>query len=309
VRLLVLGPDGQLGHDVVRAARDAAIPTHTLSRHQLDLASAAPDVAASDDRDAHPRAGPDPIAARLADIDFDVLINCAGYTRVDDAEADRAAAFDLNATAPGRLARACADRAAHIVHVSTDYVFDGLADRPYREDDPASPINVYGASKLAGEMLVRAEHPAGAIVVRTASLFGVAGARRAQASQGGHLVQTMIRLARTRGRLTVVDDIVMSPTATADVATAILHLLETGAPAGTYHVVNQGQASWYDFAAAIIDAAGIPAEVVPIPSADYPTPARRPPYSVLDPGKAIGLGCELRSWRDALEGYLAARLR
>jgi dTDP-4-dehydrorhamnose reductase len=290
VRLLVLGPGGQLGHDVAAAARSTGADVVALGRDRLDLAAGA--------------AGAE---AALDAQEFDALINCAAYTRVDDAESDPAAAFAVNAAGPGWLAGFCARRGARLVQVSTDYVFDGGSRRPYREDDPPAPLNVYGASKLTGEALVRAGHPEGALVVRTASLFGVAGVERARAGAGGNFVETMIRVGTERGRLRVLEDVVMSPTAAADVARGILDLLRTGAPAGTYHLVNTGGASWYEFARAILAGAGVAAEVTPVPAEEYPTPARRPAYSVLDPGRAAAAGCRIRPWQEALAEYLAAR--
>jgi dTDP-4-dehydrorhamnose reductase len=299
VRVLVLGGGGQLGHDVVRAAGEVGDEVVGLDRARLDLASIANAATVG-------TAGAGVVAA-LGDMDFDALINCAAYTRVDDAESDPAGAFAVNALAVEGLARACAKRGARLVQVSTDYVFDGLSRRPYREDDPPSPINIYGASKLTGEALARRAHPEGTLVVRTASLFGVAGARRAERGVGGNFVETMIRAGTARGELRVVDDVVMSPTATRDVADAILHLLHAGAEPGLYHVVNGGQASWHDFARAILDGAGVGARLEPVPSSEYPTPARRPSYSVLDAGKAVSAGCRLRPWREALEEYLSMR--
>lgn len=301
MRLLVLGAGGQLGHDMVRVARDAGIAVRGLGRRELDLA---PEPAGQ--AEAAPSPEPDPVAG-LRDLDFDVLVNCAAYTRVDDAEADPAAAFALNARAPALLAGACAERGARLVQVSTDYVFDGEARRPYREDDAPAPLGVYGASKLTGEALARRAHPRGTLVVRTASLFGIAGARRAEAGTGGNFVETMIRRGGQTGRLRVVDDVVMSPTCTLDLARAIVHLLGDDAPAGTYHVAGLGQASWYELARAVVAGAGVDAVVEPIPSGEYPTPAVRPAFSVLDTGRALAAGCPLRPWQDALAHYLAER--
>jgi dTDP-4-dehydrorhamnose reductase len=285
VRVLVLGANGQLGSDLVAAAREQGIEAMPLHRADLDLD--------------HPGGVDD----ALRDRAFDVLINCTGQHRTDAIEAEPGPAFTVNAHAVDRLARACDRADARFLHVSTDYVFDGAARRPYREEDQPAPINVYGASKLMGEAMARTAHPAGTLVVRTASLFGIAGS----SGKGGNFVETMIRVGTERGELKVVDDIVMSPTATADLARAILDLLREDAPAGTYHVVNQGQASWYDFARAIVARAGIPAEVTPVPALEYPTRARRPPYSVLDSGKATAAGCCLRPWQEALDDYLGTR--
>jgi dTDP-4-dehydrorhamnose reductase len=289
VRIAVTGPGGQLGHDVLRVATEAGHPVVALSRAELDLTRL------------------DHIDGAVASLEFDVLVHCAAYTRVDDAEADPATAFQLNARAPAILAGICAGRGARMVQISTDYVFDGRASRPYGEEDPPAPLNVYGASKLTGEGLVGAAHPDGAIVVRTASLFGVAGARRAAEGTGGNFVETVLRRAGAGEPLRVVDDIVMSPTHTLDLARGILTLLERDAGPGVYHVVNGGQASWYEFARAVVDAAGLTADVEPVPASEYPMPARRPSFSVLGTEKAGRAGVEMREWREALGGYLSAR--
>lgn len=291
MRIAVTGPGGQLGHDMLRAAQEAGHQVVALSRAELDLAR------------------PDDMERAFADLEFDVLVHCAAYTRVDDAEADPATAFQLNARAPALLAEICARRGARMVQVSTDYVFDGRAHRPYGEDDPPAPLNVYGASKLMGEGLVGMAHPDGAIVVRTASLFGVAGARRAREATGGNFVETVLRRASAGEPLRVVDDIVMSPTHTLDLARGIVTLLETGAAPGVYHVVNGGQASWYDLARAVVEAAGLTAEVEAVPASEYPTAARRPSFSVLGTEKAGGAGVEMRGWQEALGEYLSARRR
>jgi dTDP-4-dehydrorhamnose reductase len=297
VKLLVLGAAGQLGHDMVLAARAAGVPVTGLTRAELDVAN-------SDGLG--DRLG-DGLADRLDRHPFDVLVNCAAYTAVDAAESDGDAAFALNAAAPERLAAVCQARGARLVQPSTDFVFDGVTARPYREDHPPAPISVYGASKLTGEARARRAWREGTLVVRTASLFGVQGARRADAGRGGNFVEAMIRRGGETGRLRVVDDVVMSPTFTADLAAGILGLLEADAPAGIYHLVNAGRASWYDFARAIIGRAGVSARVAPVPASAYPTPARRPAFSVLDTGKAAAAGVVMRPWEEALGSYLSAR--
>jgi dTDP-4-dehydrorhamnose reductase len=302
VRILVTGPTGQLGHDVVRAAREAGFETIALSREAGKAAMAGDgregreglDVREGLDFRRADARGMEAVLRACGAGPDDALVHCAAYTRVDDAEADRATA--------------CARLGVRLVLPSTDYVFDGRADRPYREDDPTGPINVYGASKLEGERLARAAAPDRTLVARTASLFGIAGARRAREGVGGNFVETMIRVGTETGRLRVVDDIIMSPTATRDVATTILALLRGHAPGGVYHVVNAGQASWCEFARAIVEDALVPAEVEAIPARDYPTPAARPAYSVLDPGHAADVaGVRTRGWREALGEYLGER--
>lgn len=238
----------------------------------------------------------------LGGLEFDALVNCTSYHKTDEVELNATRAFTVNAHAVARIAAACAERDARLVHVSTDYVFDGVHRVPYTEVDAPRPINVYGASKFMGETLALREH-SGAIVIRVASLFGVAGA----SGKGGNFVETMLRVGKEKGQLRVVDDVTMSPTATADVAGAILALLAREAEPGVYHVVNSGHATWYEFASRIIERAGVEATVTPVSSSEYPTVARRPAYSVLDNRKVSRLVGELPPWEDALDRYLAAK--
>lgn len=288
MRIALFGANGQLGSDIVALATERGLDLTPVTRAQIDATN--------------PEAGFD-------DLVFDVAINCVAATRVDDCEKDPAPAVAVNAHFPGRLAKVCAARGARLVQVSTDYVFGGQDQRePLSEDVGRAPVNVYGATKALGEDLARLEHD-DVIVARVASLFGVAGA----SGKGGNFVETMIRLAKARGRLTVVDDQVMSPTASWDAGEAILDLIAAHAPAGAYHVVNAGVASWCEFAAEIIEKAqvtkdGVAAEVAPIPTRQFPTPARRPPYSALSNAKLeAALGRPMPHWTDALDRYLAAK--
>lgn len=290
VRILLTGGTGQLGREV--AARAAARAMDVLAPPSSTLDLAAP---------------PDALAAALRPLRFDALVHCGAFTRVDDAEADPDRAFAVNARATGVLAEECARRDVPMAVLSTDYVFDGATDRPYREDDPTGPLNVYGASKLEGERRALDAHPRGTFVIRTASLFGIAGAARAAAGRGGNFVETMIRAAARTGAVRVVDDVVMSPTAAADVATALLGLLLDGEEPGVYHLVNRGAASWSAFARAIFEDTKLEARVEPVSAAEYGAPARRPAYSVLDAGRAAAAGHRLRPWRQALRDYLAER--
>lgn len=284
-RIALFGANGQLGSDIVALAALRGLDVMAVTRAQLDAA--------------------DP-AASLEDLAFDVAINCVAVTRVDDCERDPAPAVAVNAHFAGRLARACAAKNARLVQVSTDYVYGGQVERePLSEGVGRAPVNVYGATKALGEDLARLEHR-DVVVARVASLFGVAGA----SGKGGNFVETMLRLGRERGRLTVVDDQFMSPTASWDAGEAILDLIETKAPAGDYHVVNSGVASWWDFATRIIEKARITAEVAPIPTSDFPTPARRPPYSALSNAKlASAIGRPMPHWTDGLDRYLHAKGR
>lgn len=283
MRIALFGANGQLGSDLVTLAGLRGLDLVPVTRAQLDAA--------------------DP-AASFDDLAFDVAINCVAVTRVDDCEKDPAPAVAINAHFAGRLAKACAARGARLVQVSTDYVYGGQDQRePLSEEVGRAPVNVYGATKALGEDLARLEH-ADVVVARVASLFGVAGA----SGKGGNFVETMIRFGKERGRLTVVDDQVMSPTASWDAGEAILDLVAAGAPAGVYHVVNSGVASWCEFAQAIIAKAHVSAEIAPIPTSQFPTPARRPPYSALSNAKLeAAIGRPMPHWTDALDRYLAAK--
>ena len=286
MKLLLLGCNGQLGTDLLRAhaANSRGFTIEQLSRVELDCA----DTLA--------------IAPALAQRDFDVLINCTSYHKTDEVEANAQQAAAINAFAVKQIALACARKRARFVHLSTDYVFDGLSDRPYLETDAPGPLNVYGATKAMGEALARVNCD-DTLIFRVASLFGVAGA----SGKGGNFVETMIRVGKEKGALRVIADQRMSPTATADVAEMILAALARRIRPGTYHAVNSGQASWHEFATRIIQRAGVNAPVDPIPATAYPLPAQRPAYSVLDNSKLAKLIGPIPHWTDALDRYLQAK--
>ena len=288
MRIVVLGPTGQVGYDVVgELEKRSDFESIALDRTAVDL----DDVQGID--------------RTLSGRDFDVLINCAGYTAVDGAESEPEAAFRRNAYAVERIARACRVRQARLIHLSTDYVFDGESGRPYRPTDRPAPINVYGASKLAGEALARREHGSGTLIVRTSSVFGLAGIEESK----GNFVETILRLSRERDRVSVVAEGAMAPTYSQDLARALIQLVESEAPAGVYHVTNRGRTSWHGFAEAIIAKAGRDTPVDPVKAEDYPTPARRPLSSVLDTAGMERWAEPLPAWQDALQRYLAARER
>jgi dTDP-4-dehydrorhamnose reductase len=288
MKVLLLGPNGQLGSDLRLAAKSGTFAGIDL----IPMARAALDVT---NLEATTRV--------LGEAAFDVLINCTSYHRTDEVEANAGQAVAVNAHSVRHLAETCRKKGARLIHISTDYVF-GAEERtkPYRETDCPRPLNVYGASKALGEALASA---AGCdlTIVRVASLFGVAGS----SGKGGNFVETMIRLGREKGELRVVDDQTMSPTATADVARTLLALLDAQAAPGVYHVVNSGAATWHEFACEIVAQAGIEAEVHPIGSGEFPTAAMRPRYSVLDNAKIATTVCPMRHWREALAAYLAAK--
>ncbi|WP_157426533.1 dTDP-4-dehydrorhamnose reductase [Agromyces salentinus] len=271
MRVLITGAAGMLGHDLQRAFDGREVTA--LGRADLDVTDAA--------------------AVLDAVAGHDVVVNAAAYTKVDDAETHEAEAYAINATGAANLAEAAREHGAKLVTVSTDYVFDGFASEPYAEDRPRDPINAYGRTKAAGEELALAAHPEGTYVVRTAWLYG---------EDGPNFAATMLRIAAQRETWTVVDDQVGQPTWTFDLATRIRELLEADAPAGIYHGTNSGRTSWFGFARAVLEEAGLdPERVQPTTSAEFVRPAPRPAFSVLghDAWRTAGLE-PMRDWRAAL---------
>jgi dTDP-4-dehydrorhamnose reductase len=280
---LITGAGGQLGRALM-AARPAGVHAVALERAALDLADRAT------------------LELRLREIRPAVVINAAAYTAVDEAESQPQLAAQVNGTAVGVLATLCSERGIRLVHVSTDFVFDGTASRPYRPDDAPNPINVYGASKLAGERLIAARAGLDWRIVRTAWVYY---------RSGRNFVATMLRLFRERPLVRVVADQVGTPTSAGSLARCLWQLAQQDGPAEILHFTDAGVASWYDFAVAIGEEAralGLldraPA-IEPIATEQYPTPARRPAYSVLDK-HAIGARLELspRHWRESLRAEL-----
>jgi len=229
---------------------------------------------------------------------FAGVIHCAAFTAVDLAEEKEPEALRANETATRVLARACAAASVPLVAVGTDFVFDGDAKRPYREDDPVNPLSAYGRTKLAAERAALEEHPRGAAVVRTQWLYG---------PRGKHFPGTIRELARTRKELKVVNDQVGCPTTTLELAPALWDVLRARAT-GIFHAACEGQGSWYDLAVATLEGSGVgDVKVSPCTTAEFPRPARRPAFSVLDCSKLAALRRRrLAPWRDALAAFLAA---
>jgi dTDP-4-dehydrorhamnose reductase len=278
VRLLVTGAAGQLGVDVVNHARGLDDEVIAVAKSDLDITDA------------------DAVRLLLERVRPDAVINAAAYTAVDACETNEALAFAVNADAVGHLSAACEVVGAHLVHVSTDYVFDGTLERPYREDDITNPQSVYGRSKLAGEQAVG---PAAAIA-RTSWVCG---------EHGNNMVKLVLRLAANPDQaLAFVDDQRGKPTFTTDLAPA-LHRLAVDRRTGTFHVTNQSAVSWYEFVREILAASGRdPDRVRPIASADLdpPRPAPRPANSVLDDTAWRAAGYEpLRDFREPLAELIA----
>jgi dTDP-4-dehydrorhamnose reductase len=282
MRIVVTGSLGQLGGQLCRLLGPEATG--------LDL----PEFDLTDHRG---------VLRRIEELAPDVVINCAAYTHVDRAEAEPQRCRAVNVSGVAYLAEACRRTGASLVQISTDYVFgaDPARQTPYREDDPPGPVNVYGLSKLESEHHAKAAPRW--LIVRTCGLYGRLGPRTA-----GNFVETMIQQAKQRGRLRVVADQHCTPSYVGHVAQAIRFLVAVRAT-GIYHVVNQGQTTWYEFAREIFRILGWPVQVEPISSGQWHSPARRPSYSVLDASKYLALPGrpDLPPWQEALREYLALR--
>lgn len=280
--IIVTGKNGQLGSELL--ALHMSYPGYRfvfLDRNQLDFASLKE------------------LKALFETYRPDFFINAAAYTAVDKAETDKKLAMEVNGEAVGKIAKACYENGTRLIHISTDYVFDGQAKNPYQPDHCTSPVNFYGESKLKGEQLAMAGNKA-TIIIRTAWVYS---------AYGHNFVKTMLRLMSERPSIGVVSDQFGAPTYARDLAVAIMTIIEQGAQrTGIYHFSNAGKISWYDFACAIRDKTGLSCQINPITTADFPTPAKRPAYSVLDTSSLNrDYGVQPRGWQDALQeclGYL-----
>lgn len=282
-KILLIGNQGQLGHELANILTANQLNFLGLNRHNLDLTQSAL------------------IAQSIEDYQPNVIINCSAYTAVDKAESDLEIAHQVNAIAPEILAKSAEKIKAKVIHISTDYVFNGQKNTPYLETDQTSPLGIYGETKLAGERaIINNCHQY--LIIRTAWVYGNYGK--------GNFVKTMLRLGQERPELKVVIDQVGSPTWTKDLAQTIYQLIPQISPeiAGIYHYTNSGICSWYDFAVTIFEESkklGFPLKiekVTPITTAEYPTPAKRPAYSVLSTRKIANLlGNIPPYWRNSLQ--------
>jgi dTDP-4-dehydrorhamnose reductase len=269
-KILLSGSGGQLGLELAGRLPERGHEVVALYRAELDVA----------DFEAVQRA--------LEEHAPDLVVNAAAYTNVDGCEKETDLAYRVNALGPRNLAQLCRERGSDLLHVSTNYVFDGESERPYEPFDPPNPISTYGRTKLAGEEYVR-QLTNRWYVVRSAGVYG----------RGHNFVRTMLRVAADRDVLKVKEDEFISPTYALDLAEGIVRVIEDG-HYGLYHLTNSGSCSWYEFAKEIFDLAGVEVEVVPVPGSEYPLPAARPANGLLS---ALG-SPELRHWREALEDYL-----
>jgi dTDP-4-dehydrorhamnose reductase len=281
MKVMVFGGGGQIGREVCNAAWPPHYDIASLDRRATDITDSTL------------------VRAALARERPSVVINLAAYTAVDRAESEPEAAWAVNSAGAAHIAAACAETATPLIHLSTDYVFDGCKTEPYREDDPVGPLGVYGCSKEAGERAIRAALEPH-IILRTAWVYGVYGA---------NFVKTMLRLAGERPVVRVVADQIGCPTSAAEITTALIaivtHIERGGVRWGTYHFAGAGAVSWYGFAEAIFELAAtrLPARprLIPIRTDEYPTAARRPMHSILDCGKIkAAFSIDPAPWRAAL---------
>ena len=281
MKILLVGSRGQLGSDLLRTKPNhKKIDLIAIDRSQLDLSETAR------------------IYPFFIEQKFDVLLNCAAYNRVDDAEDNPEEAFMLNAYAVRELSRVCQKQKSLFIHMSSDYVFSGKKATPYKDTDLPMPLSVYGASKTLGETF--ALECSDSIILRTASLFGITGSR----GKGGNFVEAVMNKAKEQKKIEVVNDMTMSPTSTKDLARWIWMILENRIKPGMYNAVNIEQATWFDFAKEIISHINSEAHLTAVTTGTYPHKAVRPRYSVLDNSKLVAQIGSIRSWQEALTEYL-----
>jgi dTDP-4-dehydrorhamnose reductase len=282
MKVLIIGADGQLGTDLCQVLRKFEVVP--LIQSDIEITSM------------------DSVRKALLKHKPAIVVNTAAFVRVDDCEDEQDKAFMVNALGARNVAVLAQELGAKLVHISSDYVFGGESEpkrTPYTEFDTPVPLNIYGKSKLAGEKFV--QHLCTRyFIVRSSSLFGTAGAL----GKGGNFIETIIKLAKERDELKVVNDQVVSPTYAPDLSRKIAQLIETEYY-GIFHITNSGTCSWYEFAKEIVKLAGLKTPVTPIASAEYPQKARRPSNSVLDNYQLRLLGmADMRSWQEALKDYM-----
>ena len=285
MKVAVIGANGQLGTDLVkvfRAAGDVVVP---LTHAQFDVTSQ------------------EQVDAVLGEAKPDVVISTAAFHQVEVCEKKPELAVQVNGVGAMNLALACQRSGAVLAHFSTDYVFDGKKNTEYSESDLPSPLNVYGTSKVVGEHLIAA-YADRRFVIRTCGLYGVAGS----SGKGGNFVETMLKKAMAGDAIRVVDDQVLTPTYTGDLAEATRKLILTE-KFGLYHVSSEGECSWYEFTRHIMQSAGLTPNLSPVKSTEFASPVKRPAYSVLSKAKLRAAGVSIPSWKDALPRYLAERAK
>jgi len=277
MRVAVIGASGQLGGDIILVFSGDALPLTHDDIEVTDINS----------------------LSALKDLRPDVIINTAAYHKTDECESNPLKTFNVNSIGALNVARIANEIDAINIYISTDYVFDGRKNKPYNEDDVPNPVNIYGLSKYLGEIITR-NYSRKYYIIRVASLFGIRGAR----GKGGNFVDKIIEKARRGERLRVVDDMIMSPTYTKDVAKMLRKFLELKPEYGVYHMVNEGYCSWYDFASSVFEIMGWDVDIEPIKTRDLNLIAKRPLFSALENKRLKILGLRMRPWREALKEYL-----
>lgn len=291
MKLLITGANGQLGRALNILARKEGHEIINTDVASVVSSEIVPDVRPMDITSFHD------VLQVLSSVKPDVVINCAAFTNVNACESEEELAYKINAVGPENLAKVCALNGARLVQVSTDYVFDGTADRPYVEMNPVNPQSAYGRTKQKGEALA-AENLSELYIVRTAWLYG----------DGNNFVKTMLNLAKKGQALTVVNDQFGTPTSAMELGRMILELIKKE-NYGIYHATCEGSTNWYEFAKTIFEMAGIEADLSPVSSDEYVTPAKRPAYSVLENQHYnSAYGTKMMEWKDALTEYMESDL-
>jgi dTDP-4-dehydrorhamnose reductase len=283
MKVLLIGANGQLGSDLLRVFRAAGDEVVLATHADVDVCS--------EER----------VSEIVTQTMPDVALNTAAFHKVEECEKNPVLAFQVNGSGAMNLARACKRSGAVLVHFSTDYVFDGQKNAPYEETDMPSPLNAYGVSKVAGEHLIACNTDR-YFIVRTCGLYGVAGS----SGKGGNFVENMLKKAMAGEPIRVVDDQVLTPTYTIDLAEVTRRLVLTE-NFGLYHLSSEGRCSWYEFTRNILECTGVDANLTAVKTSDFPSSVKRPPYSVLAKTKLRDLGLSIPPWQDALSRYLDDR--
>lgn len=288
MKILITGCKGQLGTELLKQLTDGNSELGPIPSEYLGAEIVPVDI------DNYNLASREDVFANIAGKGYDLVINCAAYTNVDGCEADEENAYLANAIGPRNLAEVCESEGIKLVHVSTDYVFPGDGSVPYTEKDTPNPATAYGRTKLAGERFV-AEHCSKYFILRTAWLYGY---------NGKNFVKTILRVAKEKGKVNVVNDQTGNPTSAVDLAFVILKIALT-CNYGIYHATCNGICSWYDFARTFLEMAEVDAEVIPCSSEEYPSKTPRPKYSALDNSMLRNtIGDPMRNWQDAVKEYI-----
>jgi len=282
-KIAIIGANGQLGSDLCRVLAEQEIAAVPLTRNDVDVANV------------------EQVNDVLGSIQPDVVVNTAAFHKVEQCEEEPAAAFAVNAIGVRNLALSCSRTNAVLVHFSTDYVFGAGGSAPRVEEDTPHPLNVYGVSKLAGEAIVASTWQRN-FVIRTCGLYGTAGSK----GKGGNFVETMLKKALHHESIRVVNDQILTPTFTGDLATAVVQLIRTEAY-GLYHISAEGQCSWFEFAREIFRQANLNPDLKPVSTREFASSVRRPTYSVLSKDKLKGIGIIMPTWESGLSRYLNSR--